>query len=82
MGLLSVRTKTRVSFAVAGTACMEQHPTAWEEHSLASALSAVELPKSTGSYHRQQKVRYEEKYAHGQPLLEQIARDHLSLDQG
>lgn len=48
----------------------------WEEHGLAPALSAVELPKSTWYYHRQQKVRYEEKYAHLRPILEEIARKH------
>lgn len=48
----------------------------WEEHGLAPALAAVELPKSTWYYHRQQKVSYEEKYAHLRPVLEQIARDH------
>jgi transposase InsO family protein len=48
----------------------------WEEHGLAPALAAVELPKSTWYYHRQQKVSYEEKYAHLRPILEQIARDH------
>lgn len=48
----------------------------WEEHGLAAALSAVELPRSTWYYHRQQKVPYEEKYAHLRPLLERIARKH------
>jgi transposase InsO family protein len=45
------------------------------EYSLSSALSAVELPTSTWYYH-QQKVAYDEKYAHLQPALEEIARRH------
>ena len=48
----------------------------WEEHGLAPALSAVELPKSTWYYQQQQKVPFEEKYAHVRPLLEEIARQH------
>lgn len=49
-----------------------------EEHGLAPALAAVELPKSTWYYHRRHKVSYEEKYAHIRPLLEEIARRHPS----
>ncbi len=45
------------------------------EYSLSSALTAVELPTSTWYYH-QQKVAYDEKYAHLQPALEEIARRH------
>lgn len=48
----------------------------WEEHRLASALAAVELPKSTWYYHQRQKVGYEAKYGHLRPLLERIAREH------
>lgn len=46
------------------------------EYSLSSALAAVELPTSTWYYHQQQKVAYDEKYAHLQPALEEIARRH------
>lgn len=48
----------------------------WETHGLAPALAAVELPKATWYYHRNQKVAYEEKYAHLRPDLEAIARQH------
>jgi putative transposase len=48
----------------------------WERHGLASALAAVELPKSTWYYHRWHKVSYKEKYAYVRPLLEEIARQH------
>jgi putative transposase len=47
-----------------------------EEYSLTAALAALEIPKATWYYHTQQKVPYEQKYAHLRPLLEQIARDH------
>ena len=46
------------------------------EYSLSSALTAVELSTSTWYYHQQQKVAYDEKYAHLQPALEEIARRH------
>ena len=46
------------------------------EYSLSSALAAVELPKATWYYHRQQKVDYGEKYARLQVMLEEIARQH------
>ena len=46
------------------------------DYSLTAALSALELPKSTWYDHTQQRVPYEQKYAHLRPLLEQIARDH------
>ncbi len=48
----------------------------WETHGLNRALAAVALPKSTWYYHRTQKVSYEDKYAHLQPALEEIARKH------
>jgi putative transposase len=48
----------------------------WESDGLASALAAVELPKSTWYYHQNEKVSYEEKYAHLLPALETIAREH------
>ncbi|MGB5932431.1 MAG: IS3 family transposase, partial [Anaerolineae bacterium] len=48
----------------------------WETHGLAPALAAVEFPKSTWYYHCNQKVAYEEKYAHLRPDLEAIARQH------
>jgi len=47
-----------------------------EQYSLTAALAALEIPKATWYYHTQQKVSYEQKYAHLRPLLEQIARDH------
>ena len=47
-----------------------------EEYGLRPALTAVELPKSTWYYHRNQRIGYEEKYAFLHPLLEQIARQH------
>ena len=46
------------------------------EYSLAAALAAVELPKSTWYYHQRQKVDYGVKYARLQPALEEIARQH------
>lgn len=46
------------------------------EYSLSSALAAVDLPKSTWYYHQRQKVDYGTKYAHLQPALEEIARQH------
>jgi putative transposase len=46
------------------------------EYSLSSALAALGLPKSTWFYHQRQKVDYEAKYAHLQPVLEEIARQH------
>jgi transposase InsO family protein len=48
----------------------------WETYGLAPALAAVELPKSTWYYHRNEKVSYEEKYAHLLPALETIAQEH------
>jgi transposase InsO family protein len=48
----------------------------WREHGLKPALAAVELPKTTWYYHRNQKVSYEDKYAHLRPHLEAIARQH------
>jgi putative transposase len=47
-----------------------------EEYSLTAALWVLEIPKATWYYHTQQKVPYEQKYAHLRPLLEQIAREH------
>jgi len=49
---------------------------AWETHGLNRALTAVDLPKSTWYYQRTQKVSYEDKYAHLQGVLEEIARTH------
>ena len=46
------------------------------EYSLSPALAVVELPKSTWYYHQRHKVDYGEKYAHLQPTLEEIARQH------
>lgn len=47
-----------------------------DEYSLTTALSVAELPKSTWYYHQKHKVSFEEKYAHLQPILEEIAREH------
>lgn len=47
-----------------------------QEHGLTSALAAVELPKTTWYYHRNQKVSYEAKYTHLRPHLEAVARQH------
>jgi hypothetical protein len=49
---------------------------AWETHGLNRALTAVDLARSTWYYHCTQKVSYEEKYAHLQPALQEIARKH------
>jgi transposase InsO family protein len=49
---------------------------AWETHGLTRALEAVDLPKSTWYYQRTQKVSYEDKYAHLEGALEEIARKH------
>jgi putative transposase len=46
------------------------------EYGLTAALAALEIPKSSWYYHTQQKVSYEQKYAHLRPLLEKIARQH------
>ena len=46
------------------------------EYGLKPALAAVELAKSTWSYHQQQKIPYEQKYEHLQPELEAIAQAH------
>ncbi|MCB0078037.1 MAG: DDE-type integrase/transposase/recombinase [Anaerolineales bacterium] len=43
---------------------------------LATALEALQLPKSTWYYHQNQKVDYGEKYASLRPALEEIARQH------
>jgi putative transposase len=48
----------------------------WETYGLAPALAAVDLPKSTWYYQRQQAVDYETKYAHLLPVLQDIARQH------
>lgn len=50
----------------------------WEEYGLATALAVVELPTSTWYYHQNEKVSYEEKYAHLRSVLEKIARKHPS----
>lgn len=47
-----------------------------EIYGLKAALEAVDLPKSTWYYHQEQKVTYEEKYAHLLPVLQTIAREH------
>jgi transposase InsO family protein len=46
------------------------------EYSLSSALTTVELPKSTWYYHRRHNVDYGEKHAHLQWMLDEIARQH------
>ena len=47
-----------------------------ETYGLNCALAAVELPRSTWYYHQNDKVDYEEKYAHLRPILEAIAREY------
>jgi|TARA_Y100000310_G_C20510740_1_gene728710 putative transposase len=49
---------------------------AHETHGLDSVLSVLDLPKSTWYYHRNQKVSYQQKYAHVHPLLEDVAQKH------
>jgi hypothetical protein len=49
-----------------------------DNYNLASALAAVGLPKSTWYYHRNHNDAYHKKYAHLQPLLEEVARKHPS----
>lgn len=43
---------------------------------LGPALSAMELPRSTWYYHKNEKVSYREKYEWLQPLVQQIIADH------
>lgn len=47
----------------------------WESDGLKPALAAVDLPKSTWYYHRNQKRSYRDKYAYLLPDLKKIARD-------
>ena len=47
-----------------------------DEHGLSSALAALQLPRSTWYYRRNQRVSYTEKYAHLREPLEIIARNH------
>jgi hypothetical protein len=54
----------------------------WKNYSLAPALAAVELPKSTWYSHRNEQVSYEEKNAHLLPALEAIAQEHLEYGGG
>jgi transposase InsO family protein len=49
-----------------------------DEYSLAPALSALDLPRSTWYYHEKQKIPYEQKYAHVRPILEDVLREHPS----
>jgi putative transposase len=49
-----------------------------DEHGLAPALRALELPRATWYYHEKQKIPYEEKYAHIRPILEDVLREHPS----
>jgi putative transposase len=46
------------------------------DYSLSAALGVLGLPKSTWYYRRHHDIDYQEKYAHLQPLLEQVARSH------
>jgi putative transposase len=45
-----------------------------DTYGLNRALAAADLPKSTWYYYQNEKVDYEEKYAHLRPILETIAR--------
>jgi transposase InsO family protein len=47
-----------------------------DTYGLNLALAAVDLPKSTWYYHQNDKVDYEEKYAHLRAILEAIARKY------
>ncbi len=47
-----------------------------EEMELGPALSAMELPRSTWYYHKNEKVSYREKYEWLQPLVQQIIADN------
>jgi transposase InsO family protein len=49
-----------------------------DEHGLAPALRALDLPRSTWYYHEKQKIPYSEKYAHVRPILEDVLREHPS----
>jgi transposase InsO family protein len=52
-----------------------------DEHGLAPALRALELPRATWYYHprsRRPDIPYEEKYAHIRPILEDVLREHPS----
>ena len=55
---------------------VERVETTWRAYGLGPVLAAVDLPKSTWYYHRNQKVAYEDKYAYLFPDLEEIAREH------
>ena len=46
------------------------------EHTLSSVLEALELPRSTWYYHRNQRTHYAAKYAQLREPLEAIAREH------
>ena len=48
--------------------------TAKETYGLNKSLAVVGLPKSTWYYHQNEKVTYEEKYAHLLPDMEEVAR--------
>jgi transposase InsO family protein len=48
----------------------------WETYGLGPALAAVELPKTTWYYHRNQKMAYADKYADVLSELEEIAQAH------
>jgi putative transposase len=47
-----------------------------DTYGLNCVLAAADLPKSTWYYHQNDKVDYEEKYAHLRPILEAIARKY------
>jgi len=49
-----------------------------DEYSLAPALRVLDLPRATWYYHENQKITYEEKYAHVRPILEDVLREHPS----
>jgi hypothetical protein len=47
-----------------------------DKHTLASALGALELPKSTWYYHQRHEVDYETEYAHRRSVPGAISRQH------
>ena len=46
-----------------------------DEYGVAPVLRALDLPRSTWHYHENQKIPYEQKYAHIRPILEDVLRE-------
>ena len=49
-----------------------------DEYGITPALRVLDLARSIWYYHQNQKIPYEEKYAHVRPILEEILREHPS----